>query len=107
MNDILRKVALWLLSKLQKRLDPELSKKVDAYLAQAKRLDATNAAAKKDIARLEVEFSQLQSQRDQLHSDLALVELEIEQLEARRNEVQSKSNPAASLTDTAALREFL
>ena len=107
MNNLLRNVALWLLSRLQERLAPELQAKVDAYLDQAKRLDATNAAAKKDIARLEEEFSQLQAQRSDLHNNLALAELEIEQLEKRRNEVQSQPNPAASLPDPAALHDAL
>jgi len=79
MQVILRKPALVLLSWLQNVVDPELSKQIKAYREQARRLEATNAVAKKEITRLEREFGELKDQRDGLNGEIALLELQTEQ----------------------------
>lgn len=81
MHGILREAALWLLGWLEKSLDPELRKRVEGYLDQARRLTAANAAAKKDLINLEGEFLRLKHRRDELHNNSALIEMQIEQLE--------------------------
>ena len=77
MQKILRGAVIRLLGFLQSS-DTELRKQVDDDLEKARRLSAINAAAKKDLARLESEFDQLKRQRDELHGEIALVEQEIE-----------------------------
>jgi chromosome segregation ATPase len=79
MQVILRKPALVLLGWLQHVVDPELSERINAYREQARRLEATNAGAKKEITRLEREFGELKSQRDELNGEIALLELQTEQ----------------------------
>jgi chromosome segregation ATPase len=78
MKDIPRKVVLLLLGWLEGSLDSDLGKRVDDALDKARRLSAINAAAKKDLAKLETEFDQLKLKRDELHCEIALIEQEIE-----------------------------
>lgn len=106
MTPFFRKIALWLLGWLQGKVDPDLAKKLEEYREQAKRLDATVVATKKEINKLEMEWKALHEERTQLHIDLAGVESDIEKLEEKIIEARQVKD-AERVPDASALRDSL
>lgn len=104
MNNLWRKLAIWLLDWLRSKVDPELKAKIDKYNSEARAQDELIKITEKQLVESSNRLVVLKRERDSFAADIALILIQTEKLKKDLEALRREETDLRDLPDRDVLR---